>query len=60
VPIAHYEEFYEQWITRMLKGEKNLTYPGEIFAFARTGGTTSKKEKYLPLTRDALYRNQLF
>lgn len=33
VPISHYKDF-EPWITYMLKGEKNITYPGKVNRFA--------------------------
>lgn len=33
VPISHYKDF-EPWIMYMLKGEKNITYPGKIERFA--------------------------
>ncbi|MBU0627099.1 GH3 auxin-responsive promoter family protein [Patescibacteria group bacterium] len=33
VPISHYKDF-ERWITYMLKGEKDITYPGKIDRFA--------------------------
>ncbi|MDR2190462.1 MAG: GH3 auxin-responsive promoter family protein [Candidatus Peribacteria bacterium] len=59
IPISHYEDFYEQRIERMLKGEQQLTTPHDISMFARTGGTTSKKEKYIPLTKQFLHKNQL-
>ena len=33
VPISHYKDF-EPWIIYMLKGEKNITYPGKVERFA--------------------------
>lgn len=39
VPISHYKDF-EPWIMYMLKGEKNITYPGKIDWFATSSGTT--------------------
>jgi hypothetical protein len=33
VPISHYKDF-EPWIMYMLKGEKDITYPGKINRFA--------------------------
>jgi hypothetical protein len=33
VPISHYKDF-EPWIMYMLKGEKDITYPGKIDWFA--------------------------
>ena len=39
VPIFHYKDM-ETWIMYMLKGEKNITYPGKIDRFATSSGTT--------------------
>ena len=33
VPIAHYKDM-EPWIMYMLKGEKDITYPGKVDRFA--------------------------
>jgi len=33
VPISHYKDF-EPWIMYMLKGEKDITYPGKVARFA--------------------------
>jgi len=33
VPISHYKDF-EPWIMYMLKGEKDITYPGKVDRFA--------------------------
>ncbi len=63
--IRHYQEFrqrvplqdYEQvkpYVDRLLKGEKNLTWPGEIKWFAKSSGTTSDKSKFIPLSEESL------
>ena len=38
----------------MLKGEKNITYPGKIERFATSSWTTWGNSKYIPITRDNL------
>lgn len=53
VPISHYKDF-EPWIMYMLKGEKNITYPGKIDRFATSSGTTWGTAKYIPITKDNL------
>jgi len=39
VPLSDYKSF-EPWILRMLKGEKDISYPGSIDRFATSSGTT--------------------
>lgn len=53
VPISHYKDF-EQWIIYMLKGEKDVTYPGKTERFATSSGTTWGTAKYIPITKDHL------
>ncbi len=53
VPISHYKDF-ESWIVYMLKGEKNITYPGKIERFATSSWTTWGNSKYIPITKDNL------
>ncbi|MFA5747558.1 MAG: GH3 auxin-responsive promoter family protein [Candidatus Absconditabacterales bacterium] len=53
VPISHYKDF-QNWITYMLKGEKDVTYPGKIDWFATSSGTTGGVGKFIPITRDNL------
>lgn len=50
VPISHYKDF-EPWITYMLKGEKDITYPGKIDWFATSSGTTWGTAKFIPITK---------
>jgi len=53
VPISHYKDF-EPRITYMLKGEKNITYPGKVDRFATSSWTTWGNAKYIPITQDNL------
>lgn len=53
VPISHYKDF-EPWIIYMLKGEKDITYPGKVDRFATSSWTTGGNAKYIPITRDNL------
>ena len=53
VPLATYDEI-KPWIERMLKGEKNVLWPGLCKWFAKSSGTTSDKSKYIPVTDYAL------
>ena len=38
----------------MLKGEKDITYPGKVDRFATSSGTTWGTAKYIPITKDNL------
>lgn len=53
VPVVTYKEF-ENWINYMLRGEKNITYPGKIPRFATSSGTTWGNKKYVPITKENL------
>ena len=53
VPISHYKDF-EPRIVYMLKGEKDICYPGKVDRFATSSGTTGGNAKYIPITKDNL------
>jgi hypothetical protein len=54
VPVRSYEE-YLPYIERLLRGESNLTWPGDIRWFAKSSGTTSSKSKFIPITNESLW-----
>lgn len=47
-------ESLEPFIARIMDGEKNLLWPGEIKWFAKSSGTTNAKSKFIPVTKEAL------
>jgi hypothetical protein len=53
IPVRSFEE-YLPYIERMLKGEGNLTWPGNIKWFAKSSGTTSTKSKFIPISSESL------
>ena len=53
VPIQRYEDF-APYVDRLMKGEKNLLWPGEIKWFAKSSGTTNDKSKYIPVSKQSL------
>lgn len=53
VPVFHYQEF-EPWIHHMVRGARNISYPGKIDWFATSSGTTGTTSKYLPVTMEGL------
>jgi len=53
VPIQDYESL-KPYIARMLDGEENVLWPGEIKWFAKSSGTTNDKSKLIPLSEETL------
>lgn len=53
VPVRTFEE-YTPFIERLLKGESNLTWPGDTKWFAKSSGTTSAKSKLIPISSESL------
>lgn len=53
VPVCRYEQI-EPYIHRMVMGEKNILWPGEMKWFAKSSGTTNAKSKFIPVSKDSL------
>ncbi len=54
VPVVTYEEFFP-WLERVLRGEKNITWPSEISWFSKSSGTTNARSKFIPVSEEALH-----
>jgi hypothetical protein len=54
VPISHYVEFKKD-IKKMMNGEKNILWPGEIHYFTKSSATTAES-KYIPVSRSTLLK----
>ena len=52
IPITDYEGI-RPYIEKVIKGNKNILWPGKPIYFAKTSGTTSG-EKYIPITKDSI------
>ena len=52
VPIRDYEGL-KPYVDKVVKGEKNILWPGQPLYFAKTSGTTSGA-KYIPITRESI------
>lgn len=50
---------YQEYITRMRRGESNVACEGRVGMFAISSGSTSARSKYIPLTREMMRRNHL-
>lgn len=55
VPFFDYNQLYDQWWHRALKGEPNITWPGKIEYFALSSGTSNATSKRIPIT-DAMFK----
>lgn len=53
VPLQDYESHYP-YIQRMLNGESDLLWPGKTKLFAKSSGTTSNRNKFIPVTKESL------
>lgn len=53
IPCHSYDRIHKEWWHRTLKGESDVTWPGDVRYFAVSSGTTSAK-KHIPVTEDMM------
>lgn len=53
VPVSTYNDL-KPYITRMVKGERDVLWKGSVKWFAKSSGTTNDKSKFIPVSKDAL------
>ena len=53
VPLQDYET-HQPYIQRMMNGEADLLWPGQTSLFAKSSGTTSNRNKFIPVTKETL------
>ena len=58
VPVVDYEDFFVH-IKKILDGEKNTIWPGQIKWFAKSSGTTNDVSKFIPVSQDSLDFNHM-
>lgn len=46
--LSSYEDF-RPWVERMMRGERDILWPGRCRRFAQSSGTSGGKSKYIPL-----------
>lgn len=51
VPVQPYEDLHP-WIDRMMRGEKDILWPGKINIFSKSSGTTNDKSKFIPVSSE--------
>ena len=54
VPLNDYETL-KALIERMIAGEKNILWPGQVKWFAKSSGTTNDKSKFIPVSDESLH-----
>lgn len=52
-PIQDYESL-KPFIERVMKGQPDVLWPGEIIWFAKSSGTTNDKSKFIPVSYETL------
>ena len=58
VPLRDYDAFWRDYWQQRFPHLVNLTWPGEIPFFAVSSGTTTGRNKYIPLTRQMIRQQQ--
>lgn len=53
VPVSTYEQLFP-YVEKMLKGEKDVLWPGGVNWFAKSSGTTNDKSKFIPISPESL------
>ena len=57
-PISHYDQL-KPYIERMMHGEKDVLWSGQVKWYAKSSGTTSDKSKFVPVTNKNLFSNHI-
>jgi hypothetical protein len=58
VPIHDYDALKGS-ISRMMHGERDVLWPGQVNWYSKSSGTTNDKSKYIPVPRENLYGSHL-
>lgn len=53
VPIQDYDSL-KPFITKMMHGERDILWPGQVRWFSKSSGTTSDKSKFIPVSSENL------
>ena len=56
LPVVAYDDI-KPFIEQMMKGERDVLWPGTVDWYSKSSGTTSDRSKYLPITDDLFYQN---
>ena len=58
IPLTDYEDHKES-IYKMMDGARDILWKGKVEWFAKSSGTTSERSKYIPISDDFLYKNNV-
>jgi hypothetical protein len=58
VPVHDYDGI-KPYIQRMMHGEQDVLWPGEVNWYSKSSGTTSDKSKFIPVPYSNLYGNHI-
>ena len=58
VPVSSYDDL-KPYIQRMMRGEKDILWSGQVKWFSKSSGTTNDKSKYIPVTDKNLFSNHI-
>jgi GH3 auxin-responsive promoter len=58
VPVHDYDTI-KPYIDRMMLGERNVLWPGEVNWYSKSSGTTSDKSKFIPVTYANMFGNHV-
>lgn len=58
VPTHSYNQIYNAWWNKTLRGEPDVCWPGITKFFALSSGTSEASTKHIPITRDMIKANQ--
>ena len=59
VPVHDYQKIYDEWWIQTLDGVPDVTWPGKIYYYALSSGTSESASKYIPVTKDMLRSNRV-
>src|SRR5690606_15437226 len=59
VPVHDYQKIYDEWWIKTLEGVPDVTWPGKIYYYALSSGTSEAASKYIPVTKDMLRSNRV-
>jgi len=59
VPVHDYQKIYDEWWVKTLEGVPDVTWPGKIYYYALSSGTSESASKYIPVTKDMLRSNRV-
>ena len=58
LPLTDYEDHKEN-IYKMMDGARDILWPGKVEWYAKSSGTTNDRSKYIPVSHDSRYKNNV-